>query len=128
MIYDGDCSFCTRWVRRWESSSAGRVEFLPYQDPRVGREFPELPIAECEKAVQLIAADGVIYSGAEAVFRALASNPARGRWLRWYLQSNLFACLAEGAYRFVAKRRSFFSWLTRAWDRATGSRRGGGAA
>jgi predicted DCC family thiol-disulfide oxidoreductase YuxK len=113
MIFDGDCDFCRMWIRRWEMATAGRVDFLPYQDSSLPARFPELPLSECERAVQLIETDGSIYSGAEAALRALACNPARRRLFTWYSQSRLFAVAAEGSYRFIAGHRKFFSRLTR---------------
>jgi len=86
------------------------VEFLPYQDERVARQFPEIPIAQFESAVQFIDTDGRVFSGAEAVFRA--QTPVR-RWpLRAYQHLPGVPWVTERAYRFVAQNRSFFSRLT----------------
>jgi hypothetical protein len=59
-----------------------------------------------------------VYAGAEAVFRALAENPA-WRWpLRGYETFPPLARLAEWAYALVAGRRPLFSTLTRwCWGR-----------
>jgi predicted DCC family thiol-disulfide oxidoreductase YuxK len=113
MVFDGDCHFCTLWIRRWQQVTGDRVEYLPLQDARVAEQFPEIPRAQFETAVHLIAPGGGVCFGAEAVFRALATDPAKGRLLRWYLRSTWFAALTEGAYRLVAEHRPLFSWLTR---------------
>jgi predicted DCC family thiol-disulfide oxidoreductase YuxK len=113
MIYDGDCSFCIRWIERWQKAVGGRVDFWPFQDPRMAAQFPEVPSTLCEQAVQFIETDGRVFDGAEAAFRALAYNPAQGRILRWYLRFPWFAAMAEWAYRLVARRRALFSRLTR---------------
>src|SRR5262249_3829443 len=74
MIYDGDCRFCTLWIRRWQIATGDRVEYLPYQDPRVVTQFPEIACEQFEAAVQLVQPDGAVYAAAEAVFRSLATN------------------------------------------------------
>src|ERR1019366_4557110 len=113
MIFDGDCNFCRRWISRWQQSTGDRVEYVPFQDPTVAVRFPELTREQCEKAVQFIDTDGHIYSAAEAVFRALAVAPCQ-RWLMWcYQQIPGVAPITEGLYRFVAKHRTGFSFLTR---------------
>jgi predicted DCC family thiol-disulfide oxidoreductase YuxK len=113
MVYDGDCNFCTLWIRRWQQLTGDKVEYLPAQDPRVRRQFPEIPGKEFDTAVQLIETDGTVYSGAEAVFRTLAQNPARSRLLRTYESSPAFMGFTEWAYRLVAQNRTLFSRLTR---------------
>ncbi len=118
MIFDGDCNFCTLWIRRWQQATGEAVEYLPFQDPSVAAQFPELPRERCETAVHLVEPDGAVYSGAEAVFRALAHNPSRQRLLGWYQRSPAFARFTEGSYRFVAEHRPLFSRLTRwGWGR-----------
>src|SRR6266567_9333722 len=90
MIYDGECNFCVLWMRRLQHSSGEHLDFLPFQDPRLAVEFPELSREQSETAVQLIEADGEVYSAAEALFRALAHNP-RHQWLfDWYESSPAF--------------------------------------
>jgi lipase maturation factor 1 len=112
MVFDGDCNFCKVWIRRWQRLTGDAVDYLPSQDANVAAKFPEIPREQLEKSVQLIETDGAVYSGAEAIFRALAKNP-KWQWpLRWYKNSRAFAKLAELVYRFVAKYREFFSWLS----------------
>lgn len=113
MIFDGDCNFCRRWIFRWQQVTGDRIEYLPFQDPIVAKRFPELTRKQCEQAVQFIDADGNIYSAAEAVFRTLAIAPCK-RWpLRCYQQIPGVAPITESLYRFVAKHRTGFSFLTR---------------
>ena len=113
MIFDGDCNFCRRWISRWQQSTGDRVEYVPFQDPSVASRFPELTREQCEQAVQFIDTDGHIYSAAEAVFRALAVTPC-WRWpLGLYQRAPGVTPITEGLYRFVAKHRTGFSFLTR---------------
>jgi len=113
MIYDGDCGFCSMWIRRWQLATGNRLDYLPSQDPRVGARFPEVPPGELETAVQLVETDGCVYAGAEAVFRALAHNSQGARWRDWYERSPVFARVTEWSYRLIARHRGFFSALAR---------------
>jgi predicted DCC family thiol-disulfide oxidoreductase YuxK len=113
LVFDGDCNFCTWWVRRWQLMTGDRVDYLPAQDARIAAQFPEIPRQQFNTAVQLIETDGSVYSGAEAVFRTLAHHPNHQWPLRGYEKLKLFANLTEWAYRLVSENRTFFSLLTR---------------
>ena len=118
MVFDGDCNFCTLWIHRWHQSTVERVEYIAFQDPHVASRFPELSREKFEAAVHFIEPDGAVYSGAEAVFRSLAANPARAWLRRCYETIPVFSSATEWAYRFVAEHRTLFSALTRfSWGR-----------
>jgi predicted DCC family thiol-disulfide oxidoreductase YuxK len=108
MVYDGDCNFCSLWIRRWQQTTGDLLDYLPLQDPSVAARFPEVPRSQFETAVQLVEPDGCVYGGAEAVFRALAQNPHKRRMLDWYEHSRVFAHASEWGYRLVARHRRFF--------------------
>ncbi|MGB8368127.1 MAG: lipase maturation factor family protein [Limisphaerales bacterium] len=113
LVFDGDCNFCTWWVRRWQLMTGDRVDYLPAQDPRIAAQFPEIPRQQFDTAVQLIETDGSVYSGAEAVFRTLAHHSNHQWPLHGYEKSKSFANLAEWTYRLVSENRTLFSLLTR---------------
>src|SRR5580698_9142753 len=109
LVFDGDCHFCGLWIRLCRQLTGEAVEYLPSQDPRIAEQFPEIPRQLFDAAVQFISTDGVVYSGAEAVFRTLAYNPS-WEWPRHvYAFSPSFANFTEWAYRCVAENRPFFS-------------------
>ena len=113
LLYDGDCRFCTLWVRRWNQTTGEAVEYLPFQDERVARLYPQLPREHLEHAVHYIDGDGGMHQGAAAVFWCLSTNPS-WRWLlRLYQNRPWLAGLAERWYQFIASHRAAFSWLTR---------------
>jgi len=118
LVYDGDCAFCLRWIRKWQRMTDDRVEYTPYQSLEFRQQYPGIRLERCEASVQFVGPDGAVYSGAEAVLRSLATASRARRWLRWYERSPLFARFAEWAYRFVASHRTFFSALTRSRKRA----------
>jgi len=108
VVYDGECGFCMRWVERLRRWSKGALDFAPFQE--AAALFPPIPREEFERSVQLVETDGRVFSGAEAVLRALAHCPrARARALLWcYLRLPGFAAVSEAVYRFVARHRGLF--------------------
>jgi len=111
LLFDGDCHFCRYWINRWEHHTEEKVEYEPYQSHSL--DFPEIPIKEFEKSVHLILPTGEVYSGVEAVFRALAQAPKKS-WSLWlYQRLPLFRPLSEFFYGLVARHRIIFSKLTR---------------
>ena len=40
-LFDGTCHFCRRWIERWQEMTAGRVDYLPYQEALA--KFSEIP-------------------------------------------------------------------------------------
>ena len=109
LVYDGDCGFCRFWVRRWQRATGAEVDYVPFQDSRVARQFPELPRAQFQDAVQLIDRDGRVYGGAEAVFRSLACRSNWGGWLWLYQKVPGLSAVAERGYRMVARWRGVVS-------------------
>ena len=107
LIYDGDCEFCRYWIFRWQHVTKDRIDYAPYQ--QVATEFPEIPLSAFQTSVKLILENGEVFSGSEAVLRAL-----NNRLLLWcYYSLPGYAPLSEAVYRFVARHRPFFSKVTR---------------
>ncbi|WOO39960.1 lipase maturation factor family protein [Rubellicoccus peritrichatus] len=111
MIWDGDCHFCGKWIKRWDQATAGEVEYHRYQD--VAERFPEIGEERFSKAVHFIGLDGVAVSGAEAVFSCLEFAGRYRFLLGFYRRFKGFAKLSEHAYTLVANQRMFFSFITR---------------
>ncbi len=110
LVFDGDFHFCKSWVARWQQATGDAVDCEPFQT--AAPRFPEIPREAFETAVKLIEPDGIVTSGAEAVFRSLACRDRKiGRWL--YENAPGFAPIAEGAYGVVAQHRAAFSKVTR---------------
>src|SRR5512138_3034958 len=110
LIYDGDCGFCRIWIDYWQRLTGDRVLYLPYQT--AADQFPQIPRTAFESAVHLIWPDGHFTSGAQAVFETLAITPRRAGWLWLYRHMPGFAPVSEWAYRFIARHRDFFYWMT----------------
>ncbi len=113
LLFDGDCGFCRRWVDRWREQTGDAVLYSPFQDEAFVAAFPELDRNRFRESVHLIEASGDVFTGSEAVFRALAHGPPPHFSLWCYEHLPGFAPVSETVYRFVARHRQFFSALTR---------------
>ena len=111
LIFDGDCAFCQIWVNNWKTRTGDTVRYLPIKAAL--SKFPQLAHADLKQRVHLVVSNesgAQVYSGAEAVFRALASNPLI--WL--YLHFPGFAFLTEFLYGLVARHRNAAMKVTQA--------------
>jgi hypothetical protein len=104
LIFDGRCGFCRIWIDYWKKITEGTVDFAPSQE--VGERYPEIPREAFSKSVQLVRTDGSIVSGARAVFETLGRDGL-------YESSRPLAAVSEASYRFIARHRDLFYWLTR---------------
>jgi predicted DCC family thiol-disulfide oxidoreductase YuxK len=104
LIYDGRCGFCRIWIDYWKRLTGDRVDFAPSQE--VASRFPQIAPEAFAEAVQLVRPDGTVASGARAVFETLGRQGI-------YESSSFLAASTEAVYRFIARRRSFFYWVTR---------------
>jgi len=111
MVWDGECHFCKRWIERWQEITAGRVDYVTYQ--QAAHQFPEIPIEQFQRAVALVEPDGKTFFAADAVYRSLQYRPSR-KWLAWsYDHFPGFAPISETAYKFIARHRGLASTITR---------------
>ena len=110
LIYDADCNFCRRWIARWNRATGDRVAYAEYQ--KVEAQFPEIPRAEFEAAVQLIELNGRVLSGADAVFRIFDFAEKRGRLLRFLRRLPGFMPRPVPCTDFIASHRTFFSRIS----------------
>ncbi|HZZ41478.1 MAG TPA: DCC1-like thiol-disulfide oxidoreductase family protein [Tepidisphaeraceae bacterium] len=104
LIYDGNCSFCRRWIERWRCWTKGRIAYRPYQS--AAADFPQVPREEFGRAVYLFEPDGRTSRAAEAVLRSLYLAGTM-RWIYWaYQHVPGVELVMEAGYRFVARNRS----------------------
>jgi predicted DCC family thiol-disulfide oxidoreductase YuxK len=128
VIYDDDCSFCTRardFLARFDLED--RFQWIPLQAVTPGEEMPRQP--ELRQALHLLA-DGTVYRGFRAFKMLLLYNPLTyflllmilalpqphwfyyRKWLALLLLllfSRLFEPIGEAAYALVARNRQWFS-------------------
>src|ERR1700685_3240016 len=104
LVYDADCEFCVYWARYWQKLTLDAVEYRPYQE--VASQYPQIPVAEFQRAVQYIAPGGHHAGAAEASFLTLSHARGKGFWLTFYKRLPGFAAIAEWVYGFIAGHRS----------------------
>src|SRR5262245_23160089 len=112
LVYDGGCGFCRRWVERWRGVTGDEVEYITSDD--AAARFPEIARERLDAAVALVEPGGRVTFGAEAVFRALATSPARA-WPLWLYERVPGAPpLARAFYAAVAANRPLLSRVSSA--------------
>ncbi len=117
LIYDGECSFCRRWIIRWKQKGEDRFDTKPYQE--LEDEFPEIDRHLFQTSIQLILPNGDVYAGSAAAFRALSHKPAYKFLLFCYHYLPGFAWLSDCFYKWVAAHRSGLSrWMNLLWGKS----------
>ncbi len=107
-IYDGDCSFCRMWIDYWKDFSRDAVTYDSFEPGK----YLKVPQDDPPKSAYLITGDGEVLSAAAAVFRTLSY--AGKNWpYRLYRHVPAVASLSEFSYRFIARHRNLFYWVTR---------------
>jgi len=111
MLFDGDCGFCQRWIKKWQKITGDIVIYAPYQERL--KNFPQVTRNQCRQAVQLILFGGQVHSGAHAVFIVLALAK-KYSWLLWlYDHVPFLGRICEIIYQLVAEHRFLLSKLYR---------------
>ena len=68
VIYDGSCRFCRESAKSLNRlDTRRRLSFIPLQDVRVAKWYPDLPKAELDRHIHVVAPDGRRRRGARAV-------------------------------------------------------------
>ena len=106
LVYDADCGFCVYWARYWQKLTGDALDYQPYQT--VAPQYPRIPLADFQRAVQYIGADERRASAAEASFLTLSHARGKGFWLALYQKLPGFAAVAEWIYAFIAAHRTAF--------------------
>lgn len=110
VIYDGDCEFCRRWIKRWEVMTGDRVAFIPFQ--KAAKQYPNISPQQWAESIHFIGPDGTMYQGAAAVFAALRQVSGK-KWLwRCYQHLPLFASISQFCYRRIARHRRLAAAVT----------------
>ena len=109
MVWDGDCEFCRKFAERFEASSNGIVEFIPYQF--LHKKYPKAPKLDYEKSVVFFTSTSAT-SGAEAIFSFF--NVIGKKWpKKLYENFSLVSKVSEFFYSCIAKNRKFFGFFSR---------------
>jgi len=104
-LYDGRCRFCIAGAQRLaRAAPPGRVELQSFQDDGVLDRFPGVAHAACMERIHVIAPDGRVYAGMEAVARVVRTARVIGAIAYLYYVPGVRA-LADLAYRVIAANR-----------------------
>jgi predicted DCC family thiol-disulfide oxidoreductase YuxK len=106
LVYDGDCGVCARLARLAAARVRPRPESFAvtaYQDISLARLG--LTAAQCDQALQWVAADGRVSSAQDAVARVLLSGRVWLRPLGAVILAPGVNALAAVIYRWVAANR-----------------------
>ena len=104
LIYDGECPVCRRLTRLLARITKNRLELAPASE--AAARFPQIPRESYQASMQLVAADGSVSGGSQALFHALACR--RGFYragLTLYRRFPSFARQSERIYSLIAKNR-----------------------
>jgi predicted DCC family thiol-disulfide oxidoreductase YuxK len=104
VVYDGACRFCIAQAQRLERLVGERVRLASFREPGVLEQYPQLTRAGCERALQVVAPDGTVRSGADAVVHVLGLR-AGFTPLSWLYRVPGLRQLFDLGYRLVARNR-----------------------
>jgi predicted DCC family thiol-disulfide oxidoreductase YuxK len=103
VVFDGDCVFCRRWVRRYWNLKHDGIAFASYQN--ASQQYPAISDDDFRSALHVIEPDGTTRRGAAACWRVLQLTTVRS-WPLW-LHEHIppFRMIGDAAYRWVTRHR-----------------------
>jgi predicted DCC family thiol-disulfide oxidoreductase YuxK len=104
VLFDGECSFCTRLVERASDRLRADVDYVPFQTADLATYG--ISAAEARHSVQWVSREGRIGHGSEAAARLLVASGGAWALLGRLLLAPPFSFAAAGAYWLVARNRS----------------------
>ncbi|MBM43774.1 MAG: membrane protein [Phycisphaerae bacterium] len=119
VIFDGDCRFCRRWVRRYWNLKHEGIAWSSLENAR--SHFPDVPEENFRKSLHVIEPDGTIRTRAAACYRVLQLVGLRA-WPLWFHEHvPLARRVGDAFYSLISRHR-------RAADRASSMLHGNVAA
>ena len=104
ILFDGHCRLCSAGARKLERLLGSRgTELRSFREEGALSAFPGVSYERCEKAMQLVQANGRVVEGAEAIVRALGRR-VWGKLLYLYYVPGLRQ-FVDALYRVVARYR-----------------------
>jgi predicted DCC family thiol-disulfide oxidoreductase YuxK len=105
VLFDGDCDFCAAQASTLHRLCNGRFRLRSFHGDGVLDDYPGLGHDDCMQEIKMIATDGRIFGGAEAVIRAIErGHRVLGKLLFFYYLPGI-RHLADRMYAGVAARR-----------------------
>lgn len=107
IIYDSDCGFCENSIARLKGIVGDKINYISRCDIADGEHG--ISAEASNGAIQFVDTDDRVYSGAQAIFKALSYKAGWGIWLKLYQHLPGFKLISEAVYKVVAKYRSKLS-------------------
>ncbi len=108
VLYDGDCGFCSRWVRYWAPMLTEHGFDVASLDESWVADKIHMPLEELLTDIRLLTSDGQLVSGADVYLYV-----TRRIWWAWpfYAVFSLpgFNWLIHIGYRWFARNRHHIS-------------------
>ena len=103
VIFDGDCTFCRRWVRRYWNIKHDGIAFASYQN--AASQFPAISDDDFRESLHVIEPDGTVRTKAGACWRVLQLTTLRS-WPLW-LHEHVppVRWVGDLGYRWVTRHR-----------------------
>src|ERR1044071_271898 len=117
VLYDAQCSFCLR-CRQWAAAQAAFVdlEFIPYQAPELLAQFEGIEKFHFNDQLLVIADDGGVYQGANALIMLLFALRDYRQWA-YRLATPLLMPLSAQCFDLLSSgRKNISKWLSRLAD------------
>lgn len=108
VLYDSNCRFCKKWVKRCKKLTKHTVKYMPFETAPA-YFYCKVDKNACAKALHLVE-NGHIYRGAHAIFKVLTYSDKRSFKLleKLYVNFFLFRFIADLVYKFIANNRQWF--------------------
>ena len=104
VIFDGDCRFCRRWIRRYWNLKNEGIAWSSLQNAR--DQYPNISEDSFKQALHVIEPDGSIRTGAAACYRVLQLVGVRA-WPLWlHEHASLARRVGTAIYSWVSKHRA----------------------
>jgi predicted DCC family thiol-disulfide oxidoreductase YuxK len=105
LLYDGACRICVSQIRTIAAyNDAGLIELLDMNASEAQTRFPQVTPAMAQRELHLVAPDGSLHQGAEAVRETLLRLPSL-RGLGELLRLPGAMSLARPIYAWIAQNR-----------------------
>ena len=103
LVWDGDCSFCSRCVNFIEKRISTSAKIISHQ--KADLESLGLTTEQCNQALQWISSQGQIRSGSRAVAALLRSGGGAWPVLGVLIDLPVIRLISSGIYKVIAKNR-----------------------
>ncbi len=105
VVFDGDCSFCRRWVARIASRDrSGMFELVARQTAGLTERFPKLAEGDFDTGMRLITPDDAIHVGADAAYQ-IARRLRYWRRIAWLYHVPGIHWFTGAVYAWIAAHR-----------------------